>query len=111
MADKGPDWIAVRTVIGTPWEDGERCYEERITLWQSATFEEAFERAEADAQSYAAQWDPPAEVLTLKQAHRLFDQPGDGAEIFSLIRDSNLTSDAYLDRHFDTGAERQGVIE
>jgi len=28
--------------------------------------------------------------------------------VFSLIRDSGLEAPAYLDRFFDTGAERQG---
>jgi len=30
-----------------------------------------------------------------------------GAEVFSLLRESDLEPDAYLDAFFDTGTERQ----
>ena len=36
---------------------------------------------------------------------------GDGAEVFSLMRDSDLTPHEYLDHFFDTGDERQGPLE
>jgi hypothetical protein len=48
-----------------------------------------------------------AEYTGLAQAYLLFDEVGDGAEVFSLLRTSNLDPDAYLDRYFDTGHERQ----
>jgi hypothetical protein len=35
----------------------------------------------------------------------------DVAEVFSLIRESELGSDAYIDHFFDTGRENQGAIE
>jgi hypothetical protein len=111
VTERDLGWIAVRTVIGTPWEEGQRCYEERITLWRSHSYEDAFRRAAADAASYVAQWDPPAEVLSLQQGFQLFDAPGDGTEVFSLIRDSDMQPEDYLDRHFDTGKERQGTLK
>jgi hypothetical protein len=45
--------------------------------------------------------------LGLAQAYRLGDPPGDGAEVFSLVRGSDLGDEAYLDTFFDTGTERQ----
>lgn len=48
------------------------------------------------------------EYVGLAQAFLLSEDPAvDGAEVFSLIRDSNLDPDAYLDRFFDTGQEHQ----
>lgn len=37
----------------------------------------------------------------------LAEEPSEGCEVFSLLRDSNLDGPAYLDRHFDIGTERQ----
>jgi hypothetical protein len=33
-------------------------------------------------------------------------RPGHGAEVFSLIRDSDLGAEDYITRYFDTGTER-----
>ncbi|MER5733460.1 hypothetical protein ABT084_34890 [Streptomyces sp. NPDC002138] len=38
-------------------------------------------------------------------------RPGAGDEVFSPPRDSPLGPEPYLDRHVDTGGERQGVVE
>jgi hypothetical protein len=41
--------------------------------------------------------------------YALSDDPAEsGVEVFSLIRRSKLSPEAYLDRFFDTGAEFQG---
>jgi hypothetical protein len=76
-----------------------------VTLWRADDAASAILRAEAEAQEYAA--DVEAEYTGLAQAYLLFDEVGDGAEVFSLLRTSNLDPDAYLDRYFDTGHERQ----
>ncbi|BEL06735.1 hypothetical protein Q0Z83_049260 [Actinoplanes sichuanensis] len=65
--------------------------------------------AEAEAGEYAV--DVGGEYLGLAQVYTLADEPGHGAELFSLLRDSRLEPAAYLDAFFDTGDERQGVIE
>ena len=42
---------------------------------------------------------------------RLADETiGHGAELFSLLRESDLEPKEYLDAFFDTGDERQGEI-
>lgn len=54
---------------------------------------------------YAA--DLPIRYLGVAQAYRLADPPGDRAEVFSLVRGSDLDEEVYLDAFMDTGTERQ----
>ncbi|MBL7630392.1 DUF4288 domain-containing protein [Frankia nepalensis] len=110
MASPDLSWFAVRCVfaIGLPGSGGgdRQMYEERITLWRAASFDDAIARAEDEALRYAAAIDDSSNrYLGLTQAYHLFDEPGDGAEVFSLIRDSALEPAAYLNRFFDTGDE------
>ncbi|MEH1017992.1 hypothetical protein V6U90_33675 [Micromonospora sp. CPCC 206060] len=65
--------------------------------------------AEAEALEYVAE-QPGVVFAGLSQAYRLFDEPGHGAEVFSLIRESGQGPREYLTRFFDTGKERQGDI-
>lgn len=108
------DWVSVRCVFRSD-HDGERTYEERITLWRTRDMREAVGWAEAEARDYAATltgppgW--PTEYTGLAQAHLLADPPGHGAEVFSLHRDSELDVEDYLETYFDTGAERQGALD
>jgi hypothetical protein len=94
-------WFAVRHVIRSG-----RNFEERITLWRAASFDEAIALAEAEAVEYAADIGGH-EALGLWQAYELPEPPGHGVEVFSLIRASNLEPKEYLDRYFDTGDEFQ----
>jgi hypothetical protein len=87
--------------------DAGSAYEERLTLWRAADFAHAVALAEADVEEYAAA--VGGSYLGLAQAYALSDEPGQGAEVFSLMRSSSLDPDAYLDAFFDTGDERQGV--
>ena len=106
-------WFAVRCVFATGWPpEAVGSFEERITLWRASSFDEAIERAEAEAQSYAGELeDAPDTYLGLAQAYKLTDAPGDGAEVFSLLRRSTLSPEAYLRKFFDTGDERQQLSE
>ncbi|MGZ0146696.1 DUF4288 domain-containing protein [Kribbella sp. WER1] len=108
--DDDADWYAVRCIFqfGVPAGVGGSAYEERVTLWRASSFDHAIERAEAEAREYASTTaGSPDAYLGLAQAYRLPDAPSDGAEVFSLVRDSNRKSASYLDRFFDTGTERQ----
>jgi len=82
-------------------------YEERVTLWEAASEDEAIALAEAEAAEYATAVE--GRSLDLFQSYRLADPSGQGREVFSLIRSSKLAPDAYLDAFFDTGDERQRV--
>ncbi len=65
--------------------------------------------AEQDAEQYAS--DMGATYLGLLQSYTLANKIGQGAEVFSLMRDSALTPDEYLRVHFGAGRERQRTIE
>ena len=80
-------------------------YEERITLWQSDSIDEAIAMAENEARSYATDGD---EYLEYCQGYALFEEiDANGIEVFSLLRDSDLEPAQYLDTFFDTGLERE----
>src|SRR2546423_356424 len=106
-------WYAVRCIFrttrdmvqGEDLQPGMTSYEERITLWQAGSFEDSIVLAEEDAWQYAEDLD--CEYMGFAQAYQLSAQPGHGAEVFSLIRESRLTPSRYLDHFFDTGRERQ----
>ena len=111
VADGGEKaWFAVRCVFRMGWPPDLEVphYEERITLWHSSSADEAIARAEAEALEYVDVFEESADTyLGLAQSFHLDDSPGDGAEIFSLIRASELGPDDYQDAFFDTGTERQ----
>ena len=100
-------WFAVRCVLH---HRDLHAYEERITLWQAADFDQALARAELDACDYATNLEA-CEYTGLAQAYHLYDSPGDGAEVFSLMRVSPLSPNKYLNAFFDTGSERQPQTE
>ena len=84
-------------------------YEERITLWSTESIHRAIEQAESKAQRYCEQNHHKA-VLDLFQAYWLPKEVPEilnGHEVFSLLRDSDLEPDDYLDAHFDTEYEHQ----
>ncbi|SDT80647.1 hypothetical protein [Actinoplanes derwentensis] len=106
--DKQEAWFSVRCLFRLDAE-APTTYEERITLWRAISPEEAVTLAEAEAGEYVA--DLAGEYLGLAQVYSMAAEPGHGAELFSLLRDSPLQPAAYLDAFFDTGDEHQGVIE
>jgi hypothetical protein len=109
--DESTSWYGVRCLFQHRPVDAEATsYEERITIWRAGSFDEAIELAEAEATEYAAAREDVTD-LGLVQAYGLSELPGQGAEVFSLIRDSALAPDDYLDQFFDTGAERQQDVE
>jgi hypothetical protein len=95
-------WFGVRWVF----RHGESTYEERIVIVLAADFGHAIAKAEDEAADYVDGVN--VEYVGLAQAFMLFDEPRDGAEVFSLMRDSDLESDEYLEAFFSTGNEREG---
>ena len=94
----GHDWFTVRCVLVVRHRD-HSVYEERMTLWQAKGFDRAIEAAETEVQNYALT--TGAEYVGLAQGYCMFDEPGQGAEFFSLIRPSILTPEDYVRRFFD----------
>jgi hypothetical protein len=103
-----PGWYGVRCIIR--WQTVEPSYEESITVWHAASFEDAIAKAEPAAREYAELCD--GEYLELAQAYFIGDdeQITEGTEVFSLIRNSDLEPDDYLTTFFDTGDERQRTL-
>ena len=100
MADR---WFGVRCIfrhadLGS--------YEERVTTWPAADFDEAIAAAEAEATTYASGLGH-VDFTGLTQAFEMFEAPGRGAEVFSLMRKSDLDAASYLTTFFDTGRELQ----
>jgi hypothetical protein len=79
-----PDsWFSVRCVLRFP--GGPRStFEERVTLWLAPSMTHAVVLAEAEAGDYAGT--VGGEYTGLAQAYALVDEPGHGAEVFSLMR-------------------------
>ena len=99
-------WYAVRSLFSIAGK-ADSAYEERITLWVAGSLDEALEKAHAEAEEYA-EFAGATYLADFGQVYHLADAPPrDGAEVFSLIRDSALEPRAYLERFFDTGTERQ----
>ncbi|MGW2782262.1 hypothetical protein ACWC3X_13595 [Streptomyces populi] len=80
-------------------------YEERVTLWTARSPEEAIGRAESEALEYCESLDE-VEYVKFAEVFKMFEAPGDGIEVFSLMRESDLPPGSYVERFFATGAER-----
>lgn len=81
-------------------------YEERITLWQAESIDQAIEFAENEAAEYA---DESCEFLGFSQAYAMFESfQANGIEVFSLLRESDMAPEQYLSSFFDSGFERLG---
>ncbi len=103
----GPSWYCVRTVFR--FERAPTATYEGLTLWWAIGFPAAVALAEAEAYEDADSLAGCAYV-GLAQAHELSEAPGHGTEVFSLMRDSSMSADAYVSAFFDTGGERQGDV-
>ena len=104
-----PNWYAVRCVFQLASDDEASAYEERITIWQAKSEDEAIALAESEAWDYIE--DTDATYLGLSQCFHMFESPTSGKEVFSLIRRSVLPPDHYLNAFFDTGQERQRSVD
>ena len=98
-------WYGVRCFFH--WTDYD-CYEERVTVWKATSFDEAIEKAEREAARYASEGSGFV-YLEIAQAYHMVDRLREGAEVYSLLRESNLEPDEYIDRFFMTGSEREGT--
>ena len=106
VTDPAEPWFSVRCILAFT-DDASTLYEERVTLWRASSFEEAIERAEREAREYVGGLD--GEYVGLAQAYHLADEHlEDGSEVFSMMRESELTAAAYITQFFDTGRENNG---
>jgi hypothetical protein len=96
-------WFAVRQVFH---HVDRGLYEERITLWEASTFEQAHELARQEGEVYATGDDAVVVPARWSEAFHLFDPPASGREVFSDMRESELDCDEYVRAFFNTGYER-----
>ncbi|MCW2526715.1 MAG: hypothetical protein JWM76_1575 [Pseudonocardiales bacterium] len=99
------DWFGVRCLFASAVSDSssEVNYEERITIWPAEGIEEAIVLAEIEAEEYATVIG--VDYLGFAQAYAIADRIERGAEVFSLIRHSNLEPSDYVKAFFNTGDE------
>jgi hypothetical protein len=84
----------------------ESVYEERVVVFLAKDFEEALAKAEAEAARYAAQF-ADVEDLGYFMVYDLSEESiREGTEVFSLMRDSRMPPQAFLDRYHDRQSER-----
>jgi hypothetical protein len=102
--DEAKLWFAARTVYEHD-QPGDGLFEERIILVRAASFDEAMERAQAEAATYAEQVTCAfTGYITVFEIAE--EQLSDGMEVFSVMRDSDLSAEDYIDRFYTTGDER-----
>jgi hypothetical protein len=90
-------------------EDGtpKTLFEERIVLLQASNFDDAIAKAETEAAEYCST-NHDTVYLDFVDVFHLFDETiGHGTEIYSLMRESQLSDKDYLDRFYDDGKERR----
>jgi len=79
-----------------------------VLLFESS-FDNAIEKAEIEAANYVEGSNlTPLEHFS---AYEIFDETiGNNSEVFSMIRDSDLEPETYISTFFDTGEERNGIL-
>ena len=106
MNENSSDWYSCKCIFVSTREDTtcDFTYEERITLWNAIDADTAIKLAEDEASAYAKENE--VKYTGFCTSFQLFDQPISGKEIYSIIRNSDLDPEQYLDEHYDTGEER-----
>ena len=98
-------WYGVRLLYRLTGTSSQ-AYEERILIVLADSDDEAIAKAEEHSREYESE---TTEYLGYAMAFHIFDHCkrslGSGTEVFSLIRQSDLDSQAYIDRFHDTGSE------
>jgi hypothetical protein len=81
-------------------EDGQprRAFEERMVVFRAANFAEALAKGEAEAALYAKEWPYPKVLSHLVAFSLQTDDLREGEEVWSTIRDLDLTDADYLQR-------------
>jgi len=104
------NWYSVRCVFISRRPDKPHyTYEERITVWHAPSPEAAIAKAEEEAEEYVEIFDNDT-YIGVAQSYWIYDELRNGAEVFSLMRDSTLEPDEYVKTFFRTGAEHEGDV-
>jgi hypothetical protein len=97
MRSKSEPWFTVCCLFSHPTRanDGDgHLYEERVTLWRSESWDEAYRLARIEALRYAEEAD--AIFIDTTDACNLFDpECGHGTEVWSVMRGSHFDARTY----------------
>lgn len=103
-------WYSAKTVYRHRLvQDGvtKTVFEERVVLFHASNFDEAIAKAEAEANAYCSDVEI-AVYLGLIDVYYLPEEAvGEGTEIYSLMRDSDLSDSEYVAHFHDGGYERR----
>ena len=102
-------WYSAKTVYRHRLvQDGvtKTVFEERVVLFRAANFEEAITKAEAEANDYCSTVEIAVYLGFVSVYYLPEETVEEGTEIYSLMRDSDLSDTEYLTRFHDEGHER-----
>lgn len=109
--DNSEPWYGVRLIYRIKTES-RQAYEERVLIVRAVSERDAVAQAEACSRHYESE---TTEYLGYAVTFHIFDENGPclgpGTEVFSLIRESNLSPDDYFARFHDTGNELSGRVD
>jgi len=108
-----PEWYAAKTIYKSRIvEDGKTktVFEERVVLFRATDCDDAIAKAEAEAEEYCRVISG-TEYLGFVDVYTVgVDAIGHGTEVYSLMRDSDLSNKEYLDHFYDDGKERRRMV-
>lgn len=102
-------WYSAKTIYRHRLvQDGvtKTVFEERVVLFHAANFDEAIAKAEAEANDYCSAVEIAVYLGFVSVYYLPEEAVGDGTEIYSSMRDSDLSDKEYLARFHDDGHER-----
>lgn len=98
------EWYSVRSIFRADVvEEGQprRVFEERVVVFRAASFEDALAKGEAEARRYC-EGSTQACMLDHLVAFSLQEREiNEGTEVWSCLRDLDLTDEAYLERFYE----------
>ncbi len=107
------EWYGARTIYKldrySSESDSAYLYEERIVVIKATSFDDAIAQAEKEVTNYAAAGSGITYLGFVNVYKIVDDSITNNTEVYSLVRESRLGSNDYLDRFFDTGSERTKV--
>lgn len=103
-------WYGARSVyevVGRGSEEnGTRLFEERIVLVKANSFDGAIAEAEQEALAYAHKASGFVYLGYVNVYKLVGEEVSNKTEVYSLMRESALPPQEYIDKFFDTGLER-----
>ncbi len=88
-------------------ESGASVYEERVILVNANDEDEAIALAETEAAEYAKDVEGCEHLNFASCFHTYEDKIIHLSEVYSVMRESSLQTEEYLDEFYDTGTERE----